>query len=307
MKTKKIPEKNNRSFLPDISKIGPYNNYSSLNRVGMSGIETMVKVVEDEERKLPAQVDVFVDLVDPKVRGIHMSRIYQILYKELPNHKLTPRLLQKVLKECVKSQQGISTQSTIRLSFTLPQIFPSLLSGHEGYRHYPIVWEGKYKIATKSIEENFTFYFSFQLLYSSTCPCSTALSEDFQRWSKKFDGYLAIPHAQRSRADITIGLCNLSKWYGEVGFMVPMIRKLEKAIKTPVQTAVKREDELEFARLNAKNQMFCEDAARILKMVLEKDAKINDYRIQVRHLESLHAHDAVAMIVKGIPDGLSVN
>lgn len=307
MKTKKIPKKNSRSFLPDVSEIGPYNNYSSLNRVGMSGIETMVKIVEDEERNLPAQVDVFVDLVDPKARGIHMSRIYQILYKKLPNHKLTPRLLQKVLKECVKSQQGISTQSTIRLSFTLPQIFPSLLSGHEGYRHYPIVWEGKYKVATKSIEESFTFYFSFQLLYSSTCPCSTALSEDFQRWSKEFDGYLAIPHAQRSKADITIGLRNLSQRYGKEGFMAPMIRKLEKAIKTPVQTAVKREDELEFARLNAKNQMFCEDAARILKMVLEKDTKITDYRIQVRHLESLHAHDAVVMTVKGIPGGLSVN
>ena len=37
---------------------------------------------------------------------------------------------------------------------------------------------------------------------------------------------------------------------------------MEAALGTPVQTAVKREDEQAFARLNGRNLMFCEDAPR---------------------------------------------
>ena len=70
-----------------------------------------------------------------------------------------------------------------------------------------------------------------------------------------------------------------------------------------MQTAVKREDEQEFARLNGANQMFCEDAARRLKGALNKTSRYTDFWIRVEHLESLHAHDAVAMVTKGIPGG----
>ena len=42
----------------------------------------------------------------------------------------------------------------------------------------------------------------------------------------------------------------------------------EGALKTPVQSAVKREDEQAFARLNGRNLMFCEDAARRIAAVL---------------------------------------
>ena len=81
-----------------------------------------------------------------------------------------------------------------------------------------------------------------------------------------------------------------------------MINTLENELKTPVQAAVKREDEQEFARLNGQNLMFCEDAARKIKAILEA-AQYADYWLQINHYESLHAHDAVAIAVKGIDDG----
>ncbi len=49
-----------------------------------------------------------------------------------------------------------------------------------------------------------------------------------------------------------------------------LITQMEDAIGTPVQTAVKREDEQAFAKLNAENLLFCEDAARRLKHALEQ-------------------------------------
>jgi GTP cyclohydrolase I len=66
---------------------------------------------------------------------------------------------------------------------------------------------------------------------------------------------------------------------------------------------VKREDEQEFALRNGQNPMFCEDAARKVKRALNGMPAIVDFWLRVEHQESLHAHDAVAVAVKGLDGG----
>ncbi len=88
-----------------------------------------------------------------------------------------------------------------------------------------------------------------------------------------------------------------------------MIDRVEKALATPLQTAVKRADEQAFAALNGQNLMFVEDAARRIEAAL---AGYQNPGIQVRHLESLHPHDAVAfktplsaeMSLSGLKEGV---
>ena len=63
--------------------------------------------------------------------------------------------------------------------------------------------------------------------------------------------------------------------------------------------AVKREDEQAFALRNGQNLMFCEDAARRLKQRFDTFTELSDFRISVTHKESLHPHNAVAIITKG--------
>ena len=75
-----------------------------------------------------------------------------------------------------------------------------------------------------------------------------------------------------------------------------LLDAIEEALGTPVQTAVKREDEQAFAQLNAENLMFCEDAARRVAAALSSDARIERFDAEVSHFESLHAHDAVARV-----------
>lgn len=62
-----------------------------------------------------------------------------------------------------------------------------------------------------------------------------------------------------------------------------------------MQTAVKREDEQQFTKLNAENLMFCEDAVRRIKGKLEQMPQVTDYWFKVEHQESLHAHNAVVI------------
>ena len=148
--------------------------------------------------------------------------------------------------------------------------------------------------------------------YSSTCPASAALSrqvnaarfaEDFaglrplsndavRDWLASERGLAATPHAQRSRADVRV---ELRPAFDDLPLQA-LVDAVENALGTPVQTAVKREDEQAFAEANAANLMFCEDAARRVAAALSADARVSAWNVRVAHFESLHPHDAVASV-----------
>ncbi len=70
---------------------------------------------------------------------------------------------------------------------------------------------------------------------------------------------------------------------------------------------VKREDEQAFAELNGSNLKFVEDAARLIHERLSENDKILDFKIICSHLESLHSHDAISVLVKGVEEGLTAD
>lgn len=68
---------------------------------------------------------------------------------------------------------------------------------------------------------------------------------------------------------------------------------------------VKREDEQAFAEKNGAFLKFVEDAVRLLYSRLDKDERIKDFKIVASHNESLHSHNAISVIVKGVENGFS--
>ena len=80
------------------------------------------------------------------------------------------------------------------------------------------------------------------------------------------------PHSQRSSAEVRVKLTPSFSFP-----IIDLIDRIEDALKTPVQTAVKREDEQAFALLNGENLMFCEDAARRIQNALTEDERITDF------------------------------
>jgi GTP cyclohydrolase I len=156
------------------------------------------------------------------------------------------------------------------------------------------------------------------VLYSSTCPASAALARQLiqEQFARDFDaaqpvdhaavlawlgserGISATPHAQRSVARLLVRYQP-----GAPLDLVGLLDRVEQALGTPVQTAVKREDEQAFALANGGNLMFCEDAARRIQRALAGDERLADFHVRVEHQESLHPHDAVAYASKGVPGG----
>jgi GTP cyclohydrolase I len=132
----------------------------------------------------------------------------------------------------------------------------------------------------------------FDFVYSSTCPCSTELS----LYAMDVRDTFATPHSQRSVARVSIKTEN-TYWIEDLQELC------QNALKTETVVFCKREDEQAFAELNAANTKFVEDAVRQLYEGLHKDEKILDFKVVASHNESLHSHDAIAVITKGVPGG----
>jgi GTP cyclohydrolase I len=82
-----------------------------------------------------------------------------------------------------------------------------------------------------------------------------------------------------------------------------LVEMARQALQTETQVLVKREDEQAFAEMNGAYVKFVEDAARLVHQVLEREERICDFQAACSHLESLHSHDAVSVICKGVPGG----
>jgi GTP cyclohydrolase I len=119
------------------------------------------------------------------------------------------------------------------------------------------------------------------------------------RWLGSEEGIMATPHSQRSAAEIRVRLTPSFEMFP----IVELIDEIENSLKTPVQATVKREDEQAFARLNGQNLMFCEDAGRRIQTALNGDERILDFWARCTHYESLHPHNAVSVVTKGVEGG----
>ena len=138
----------------------------------------------------------------------------------------------------------------------------------------------------------------FEFVYSSACPCSAELAEH----ARDKRGAYGVPHSQRSKARIVLEETKGRKiWIEDVHALCL------KALSTETQVMVKREDEQAFAELNGSHLKFVEDAARLLYQRFDADARVRDFQIACSHLESLHSHDAVSVICKGVKGGFSAD
>ncbi len=305
-----------RAPLPDVAH-HPVPLARPLDWVGMENITLPIRVSDGVggQVQVAARIDFSVDLSRAEERGIHMSRLYLRLQDSLAREALTPAGLRHLLQEGVDSQAGLSTRAKLRLRYDARLERRALLRGHRGWKRYPV------EIEATLADGHLRLALGFSVEYSSTCPCSAALSrqanaEQFAQdveagalagthagdgqvaaaavaeWLASERGMAATPHAQRSEARIRV---ELRTQFDELP-LVALVDAVEAGLGTPVQTAVKREDEQAFARLNAEHLMFCEDAARRVAAVLSADPRIERYEASVAHFDSLHPHDAVARV-----------
>jgi GTP cyclohydrolase I len=262
-----------------------------IQQVGIANFKLPLNIKIDQKNSIitEARVTGTVGLAS-HLKGINMSRIMRSFYK-FSKQKFDINSLSEILKSYKKDLN--TDTARIKINFSFPLEVESLRSKLKGFQYYTAAFE-----AVINKKGEIDRFIELDFVYSSACPCSAELTEH----AREVRGAYGIPHSQRSKARVKIKLAksqNVS--------LVDLRNKFLVALKTETQVMVKREDEQAFAEMNGAFIKFVEDAARLVFAELDKDKRISDFEVFCSHLESLHSHDAISAICKGIDGGFTAD
>ena len=279
-----------RASLPDVQNSGDSEMQGAkvpILQVGISGFKLPLRFVGPDGENLAVETKVTGTVsLDADKKGINMSRIIRIFY-EYKDEVFSPEILAEILAHYKIKLD--SKEARIKADFSYPMIQRSLRSGLEGYQYYGCSFEGLIDRADRVRK-----IIHFDFVYSSACPCASELSEH----ARQTRDLLAIPHSQRSKARVSVEV------HPDRELSLLELRDMcIQGLTTETQVMVRREDEQAFAEMNGAEVKFVEDAARLLYAQLSDETRIIDFRVVCSHFESLHSHDAVAVLCRGIDGG----
>ena len=283
-----------RASMPDMMEVayeGIQGAHVPIQQVGIHNFKLPLKYRTKAGKTLTLETSVTGTVsLEAELKGINMSRIMRSFY-EHKDGVTTGEWMGKILKSYLRNVD--SKDARLKIAFSYPMVRQSLRSGLAGFQFYSVAFEG-----VMTSDGRYRRFIHFDFVYSSACPCSAELTEHAR---DKRQAY-GVPHSQRSKARVTLEEVEGRKiWIEDIHALCL------KALQTETQVMVKREDEQAFAELNGAYLKFVEDAARLLYREFDADRRIKDFRIACSHLESLHSHDAVSVICKGVKGGFTAD
>jgi len=273
-----------RASLPDMMEVAHDPTLGAnvpIQQVGVSNFKLPLKYRTKKGEILTLETSITGTVsLEAELKGINMSRIVRSFY-EHKDEVFTGERVGRILKAYLRKVE--SKDARLKLAFSYPLLQESLRSGLHGYQFYEVAFEGVMTSAG-----DYRRFIHFDFVYSSACPCSAELTEH----ARDKRGVYGVPHSQRSKARV---------------ILEDVQAHCARALSTETQVMVKREDEQAFAELNGAHLKFVEDAARLLYREFDGDRRIKDFQIACAHLESLHSHDAVSVICKGVKGGFTAD
>lgn len=281
--------------LSDFQKM-PDESEIAIDEVGIERLRIPIRLEHDGEIMSHDALAGMKIFLQQNKTGVNMSRFCTILQKQLEEQHVDSVFFHETLlkfREQLRDddREDLISKAILELKFNYPLKQNSLKSNNWGWQYYECLLRGEQTMEGTNIT------MTLQYEYSSTCPCSLAMAKQYEKDfinKKTLEGNgTAVPHAQRSVATVTI----TSSYEREVSIK-ELLSLIKEALPTETQSLVKRIDEQAFSILNGENPMFVEHATRRLSIVLDRDDRIEDWTAKVEHLESLHSHNAVAVIKK---------
>lgn len=282
------PTKEYLDSMPDIQN-SPYAPTLPIERVGIHKFHMplMVRQRDMDTQEVQAEITGMVSLEADKA-GINMSRIIRTAYGSMAD-LFDIDTLCELLKNYKKDLDSFEAHVIVKFKYRMWQNALRSVNNEGdpegGWQYYDIIFD-----VDLNREGNFRKLMYLDFVYSSACPCSTALSEH----AALTRGIYGIPHSQRSVARICIE-------FDKFIWIEDLVDMCRKALRTETLVFCKRQDEQAFAELNGSQPKFVEDAARILGTDLNNMKGVCDYKLVISHLESLHSHNAISVFLKGIP------
>lgn len=277
--------------LPDVQQDCKPKSPRHLQRVGVQGIKMPFYInhglyVGVEGYHVKATVDLFTDL-DRDIKGVSMSRFVRILNK-YKYAVLNNKTIKEILENITEKLKPGCTCSYAKFKFDIELSKTSPSSKSVAFEYYTCSFEGRLE------GDSYKFFQCVQVPYASYCPCSAELCNHL----KEKESSIGFPHAQRSLATV------VTQTVPNSIVLEKIIELVEHAVVNIPYPIILREDEMRIAERASKNPMFVEDAAREISEALDKDSRILDWLLKCEHFESIHTHEAVCILSKGISCGL---
>lgn len=267
------------SSLPDTQNENTGYPAMHIEKVGIKNVNVPLSVLKKDGtiNTCSSKISLYTDLT-AKCKGTNMSR-YRIIIENflIKENLILDKFVPAILNETAKTLQ--SKNAYIKITFPYYLIVSAPASKLDSFIDLNVILEGK--LVDNIIKE----YLTVVVPYTSCCPCS-----------KKISSYGA--HNQRSFAEIKV---ELNRKFSHTMWIEDIFDIVNKIASAPIINGLKRSDEAWQTELMYENPRFVEDMVRLLGNSLNGylDNKILDYSIVVEHEESIHTHNAVAVLTAG--------
>ena len=264
----------------------------AIDKVGIKNLHYPISVLDKTKsfQHTVADINMYVDLPH-YFKGTHMSRFLEVLNEHRGEISIVsfPDILRKIKKVLNAGSASVE----IEFPYFIEKAAP--VSGKKSLMEYVCYYNGTIKNKARNdksekasdfksdafsagIEENeeSVIKIGVKVPVNTLCPCSKEISK-----------YGA--HNQRGMVSVSLEFSKLI-WFEDI------IADVESCASSPIYSLLKREDERFLTEHAYENPMFVEDVARCVAGILKKNKNIKWFRVEAENFESIHNHNAYAMI-----------
>ncbi|MEX2578539.1 MAG: GTP cyclohydrolase FolE2 [Verrucomicrobiales bacterium] len=242
----------------------------AIDRVGVKDLKFPLRIRDKErvEQSTVATVSMAVDL--PKeYKGTHMSRFVEVLNSHGP--VLDVHTISGLPAELLDRLDALQAHVEFRFPFFLEK--PAPATGKVGLMDYEVIFD----IDTSREKQDFKV--TVLVPVTTLCPCSKAISS-------------RGAHNQRGVVTYTVRFADEPIWIED------LVRLVERCASCELYSLLKRPDEKLVTERAFDNPVFVEDLVRNVAAASEAQEGIEWYRVEAENFESIHNHNAYAVIEK---------
>jgi len=238
-----------------------------INRVGVKEVHYPI-IVLDKTNKIQhtiARVNMYVNLPH-QFKGTHMSRFIEILNQH--RGRISLHNFHQILDDLIKSLEAKEARVEMEFPYFIRKRAP--VSGEESLMEYICRYIGERKDGKEE------FFVGITVPVLTLCPCSKEMCE-------------RSAHNQRGKVTVTLK-------YKKFFWIEDIVELIEQSASAPVYALLKREDEKHLTELAYENPRFVEDVVREVTLRLKKTENFSWFRVEAENYESIHNHNAYAMV-----------
>ncbi len=245
----------------------------AIDRVGVKALKFPLEVrnKDGSTQRTVATTALAVDLPD-HFKGTHMSRFVEVLNSH--GNCLDVREMTAIPEELLGRLEARKAHVEFRFPFFRSK--PAPVTKISGVMDYEVVFE-----AESDVEGNHDFVLTVIVPVSTLCPCSKAISA-------------RGAHNQR-------GTVTYSVRFKEPIWIEDLIDLVEASSSCELYSLLKRPDEKAVTERAYDNPVFVEDLVRNVAARSNAQDNIIWYRVEAENHESIHNHNAYAVVEKCEP------